>query len=269
MDCLFVSDLHGKEDRYKILREVIIANEPEAVFIGGDLLPMQFAENFIKSKFFPLVERFKKTKFFVIMGNDDPRKYEYLFQRTKAVEYVHDRTVGFGDLFVTGYSYVPPTPFHLKDWERYDVSRFLDVGDVSPERGVRTIDVESQDTKHSTIEDDLRKLVKNSPSKKTIYLFHAPPYGGKLDKTDREGVEVDRAPVDVHVGSIAIKRFIKREQPLLTLHGHIHESPRLTGSWCERDGSTYSFSAAHDGPGLSVVFFDPFNLKKATRELII
>lgn len=39
------------------------------------------------------------------------------------------------------------------------------------------------------------------------------------------------APMDVHVGSIALRRFIEARQPLLTLHGHVHESARLTGSW--------------------------------------
>jgi len=35
------------------------------------------------------------------------------------------------------------------------------------------------------------------------------------------------------VGSIAVRRFIEERQPLLTLHGHIHESARLTGDWRE------------------------------------
>ena len=62
--------------------------------------------------------------------------------------------------------------------------------------------------------------------------------------------------MDVHVGSIAIQRFIKTKQPLLTLHGHVHESAQITGWWNEKVERTYSFTAAHDGPELAVVRFD-------------
>ena len=79
---------------------------------------------------------------------------------------------------------------------------------------------------------------------------------------------IDHAPVDVHIGSIAIKRFIKKEQPLITLHGHAHESTRLTGFWKERFGKTISFNASHDGPELSVIRFNTDNLDNATRSLI-
>jgi Icc-related predicted phosphoesterase len=79
---------------------------------------------------------------------------------------------------------------------------------------------------------------------------------------------VDHVPLDVHVGSIAIKRFIEERQPLLSLHGHIHEAPRLTGAWRERVGRTHCFTAAHDGPELALVRFDLDDLESATRELL-
>jgi Icc-related predicted phosphoesterase len=79
---------------------------------------------------------------------------------------------------------------------------------------------------------------------------------------------VDHAPLDVHVGSIAVRRFIEERQPLLALHGHVHESSRLTGSWKDRIGRTVCLSAAHDGPELAVVRFDPTRPEAATRELV-
>jgi Icc-related predicted phosphoesterase len=74
--------------------------------------------------------------------------------------------------------------------------------------------------------------------------------------------------MDVHVGSIAIRRFIEERQPLLTLHGHVHESARLSGSWRDRIGATHCFSAAHDGPELAVVRFDPGKPERAIRPLL-
>ena len=41
-----------------------------------------------------------------------------------------------------------------------------------------------------------------------------------------------------HIGSAAIRRWIERHQPLLTLHGHIHESPHQSGSFYDLIGMT-------------------------------
>jgi Icc-related predicted phosphoesterase len=79
---------------------------------------------------------------------------------------------------------------------------------------------------------------------------------------------VEHVPLNVHVGSIAVRRFIEERQPLVTLHGHVHESARLTGSWRDRIGRTHLFSAAHDGPELALVRFDLEDPASATRELL-
>ncbi len=79
---------------------------------------------------------------------------------------------------------------------------------------------------------------------------------------------VDGAPMDVHIGSIAVGRFIETRQPLVTLHGHVHESARLTGAWMDQIGKTRLFSAAHDGPELALVRFDTDDPATATRELL-
>ena len=281
MNCIFASDLHGKIKRYESLFNILLNEIPDAVFLGGDLLPNQFAldsnmNEFIEDKIFSNIKRIineigKKIRFFIILGNDDPRMYESFFKeadRKGLIDYVHNKTVNFADMFVTGYSHVPPTPFQLKDWEKYDVSRYVDVGVIPPENGIRTIEVSEDKIRYATIAEDLKKLYKNAPMEKTIFLFHSPPYNSYLDRADLDGKIVDHAPIDVHIGSIAIQRFIKKEQPLLTLHGHVHESARITGYWKERFGKTYSFNASHDGTELALVRFKTDDLENATRELI-
>ena len=62
--------------------------------------------------------------------------------------------------------------------------------------------------------------------------------------------------------------FIETRQPLLTLHGHVHESARLTGAWNDRIGRTWLFGGAHDGPELALVRFDPEDLEGASRLLL-
>lgn len=252
------------------------------MFLGGDLLPQQLMqkqtmEDFIERNIVSNVRQMlkdskKKVRFFIILGNDDPRKYEKFFiqaDKKGIMTYVHNKTVSYKERYVSGYAYVPPTPFLLKDWERYDVSVYVDVGAVSPEKGTRTVNVPLDDIKYATIAEDIDNLSNNAPVEKTIFLFHSPPYNSLLDTVDLVGKMVDHVPLDIHIGSIAIQRFIKNKQPLLTLHGHAHESARLTGQWKEQFGRTFSFSAAHDGPELALVRFDTDNLKKATRELIV
>jgi len=278
--CIFVSDLHGKKSRFKTLFNIIEREHLDGVFLGGDLLPGGFGitvdtKQFIQNEFISKISKLKKegieTKFFVILGNDDPKIYEnqlLVADKDDLIKYINNRTSRFGKFFVNGYSYIPPSPFRLKDWERYDVSRYVDPGCISPEEGSRSVEVDIHSERFRTISEDLELLSEQSSPEKTIYLFHAPPHNTNLDRADLDGKKIDHVTLDVHIGSIAIKRFITKKKPFLTLHGHVHESPRLTGIWREKIGPTHLFSAAHDGSELAVVRFDTDNLDNATRVLI-
>jgi uncharacterized protein len=285
-ECFFVSDLHGNTARYDKLLAAIANEQPQAVFLGGDLLPSGTAMSFSTSATHPdFVEDFLVAEFarlrkqlgvqyprvFLIMGNDDVRIEEAMIVDAAARgvwEYVHNRRVVFGQYLVYGYAYVPPTPFLLKDWERYDVSRFVDPGCVSPEEGRRSVNVSEHEQKFTTIQKDLQLLTGDDDLSKTIFLFHSPPYQTHLDRAALDGKIVDHVELDPHIGSIAVRRFIESRRPLITLHGHVHESARLTGSWRQHLGSTHCFSAAHDGPDLALVRFCPENPAAATRELL-
>jgi Icc-related predicted phosphoesterase len=284
--CLFATDLHGSIDRYEKLFRVIEADVPAAVFLGGDLLPAAFMppstyesdhQDFVNDFLAARLEQVRRRlgerypEIFVILGNDDGRFEEAAFLDLTARgiwRYAHGNAYEFAGHRVYGYSYVPPTPFQLKDWERYDVSRYVDPGCVPPDQGVRTVPVEEREIRYATITEDLDQLVDDDDLERAVFLFHTPPYQTKLDRADLDGKMVDHAPLDVHVGSIAVQRFIQARQPLLTLHGHIHESTRLTGAWRDRIGRTHMFNGAHDGEELALIRFDLGDLARATRELI-
>ncbi len=280
--CFFVSDLHGSTDRYGKLFAAVEDERPGAVFLGGDLLPHHWGsrlagDDLIEDVLVPGFDSIHQNlgeaapEVFVILGNDDDRASEQLFiegDEAGLWSYAHQRWGTVDSFPVVGYAYVPPTPFLLKDWERYDVSRFTDAGCVSPERGQRTVPVDSDEIRFGTIAADLLQLTEGRDLENTVCLFHSPPYRTDLDRAALDGRTVDHAPLDVHVGSIAIRRFIEDRQPLLTLHGHIHESPRLTGTWRQNIGRTHAFTAAHDGPELALVRFDLEDLENATRELL-
>ncbi|MBN2213392.1 MAG: metallophosphoesterase [Bacteroidales bacterium] len=280
----FVSDLHGKTDRYEKLFQKILEERPDAVFLGGDLLPSgiksfthsddtDFVQSTLVNGFNNLKEKLKNDfpRIFIILGNDDGRSEEQALIEAESkgiLEYIHNRKVNFGEYTVYGYSYVPPTPFLLKDWERYDVSRYVDPGCVPPEDGYHTVGFDPGDILYNTIQKDIELLVEKDDLSRAIFLFHAPPYKTYLDRAALDDMIIDHVPLDVHVGSTAIKRFIEEKQPLLTLHGHIHESARLTGRWNDILNKTFLFSAAHDGRELALIRFNPDKLIDATRELI-
>jgi Icc-related predicted phosphoesterase len=280
--CFLVSDLHGRQDRYEKLFDAILIDRPDIVFMAGDLLPHRwttvagrafFSADRLGAEIQAVRDRLgdRAPRVLLILGNDDERAAERKFvagDRDGRWEYLHGRETRAAGFRVLGYSCVPPTPFLLKDWERYDVGRFVDPGCVSPEEGYRTVAVDAEELRSRTIADDLERLAGDGAFETTILLAHSPPYRTSLDRAGLDGQTVDHAPVDVHVGSIAIRRFIEDRQPLLTLHGHIHESTRLTGRWRDRIGRTHCFSAAHDGPELALVRFELEDLDGATRELI-
>jgi Icc-related predicted phosphoesterase len=285
MDCFFVSDLHGDINRYEKLFDSIETDKPDAVFIGGDILPNlsyyrptvdsghgDFINDF-------LVRRLRDTKkllgdsypnIFVILGNDDGRFEEAAVLDAAANgiwNYCHFRRMKTGPYQIYGYSYVPPTPFRLKDWERYDVSRFSDPGCIPIEDGDFSHPVSESEMLYGTIKNDLEILAGKDSMENAIFLFHTPPYRTNLDRAALDNKKIDHVPLDVHVGSIAVKRFIEERQPLLTLHGHVHESARITGFWKERIGRTHLFSAAHDGEELALVRFNTAEPQNAVREL--
>lgn len=279
--CFFVSDIHGKIERYEKLFTRIYEEKPSALFVGGDLLPHRlknvpgindFIEDYMIPSFIDLRQELGDDypRVFLILGNDDPRSEEEKMIAAAEEglwEYIHFTGTTFHDYRVFGYSYVPPTPFQLKDWEKYDVSRFVDPGCIHPTEGFRTVDPK-EDIEFGTIQDDLKLMTGQEDLSKAVFLFHTPPYKSYLDRAALDGVMVDHAPLDVHVGSIAVQRFIGERKPYLTLHGHIHESTRLTGKWRQEFNGTTSLNGSHDGSELCLVSFDLDDLSSVKRELI-
>ncbi len=285
MKCFFVSDLHGQEERYKKLFNIIHYEKPNLVFIGGDLMPSytikissqnaidEFLDDFFIKNLIMMKKKMEQAypQIFIILGNDDLKTEEEKLidaEKLGILKYINLKKVEFENVKIFGYSYVPPTPFLLKDWEKYDVSRYVDPGCVSPEEGFRSVSIDENEIKFSTIKNDLDNLTANEDLSNAVFLFHSPPYKTNLDRIANDGKFFEHVPLDLYAGSIAIKKMIETKQPLLTLHGHIHESTRLTGQWKDKIGNTFCFNSAHDGPELSLIEFDLCNLPNAKRILI-
>lgn len=90
--------------------------------------------------------------------------------------------------------------------------------------------------------EELCAKVKDKPT--SIFNFHAPPYGFALDLAPELSKDlVQAADRKIHVGSRAVAKMIDKYQPLLSLHGHIHESrgaQKLKKTLTINPGSEYS-----------------------------
>jgi Icc-related predicted phosphoesterase len=156
---------------------------------------------------------------FVMPGNDDPPGVEEAIERAARVEACDERIVDFGayTMLSLGYSNITPfdSPRELEEAEIYRRVEAL-AGQI----------------------DDLRRCVFN---------LHVPPFASELDSAPQldENLRVVATAGQANmipVGSTAVRELIERFQPLLALHGHVHESrgaTRIGRTLCINPGSDY------------------------------
>lgn len=98
------------------------------------------------------------------------------------------------------------------------------------------------------LEERLRSIVAGvKDPTRAIFNFHVPPHGTSLDvcpeiDEDFRVVTVMGNPVQIHAGSTAVRSVIEEFQPMVSLHGHIHESRaavQLGRTWAVNPGSEY------------------------------
>jgi Icc-related predicted phosphoesterase len=85
--------------------------------------------------------------------------------------------------------------------------------------------------------------------------MHTPPYDTVLDMLS------PFAGGGPHIGSKAVRAFIEKNKPYMTLHGHIHETVDFSRFFKQNIGTTLSATAGNDQnkPYLQLVTFDLYN----------
>jgi Icc-related predicted phosphoesterase len=140
---------------------------------------------------------------FISAGNDDAYSVDEILENSEAIE-VHDgRIIDLGEGFeIFGLSNSNMTP--------WDCPR-----DISEEELADKI-------------ENLASQIKNPD--RAIFDIHVPPYGTGIDEAPeltedmRMVMDSTGTPNMVPVGSTAVKEAILKYQPMLGLHGHIHEA---------------------------------------------
>jgi Icc-related predicted phosphoesterase len=163
---------------------------------------------------------------FLMLGNDDPASLRPLLEAAPWGTHAEGRTVMLDDhheMMSRGNSNITPWHSHREQTEEQlaDTLRGLATGLTDPHRAVVNV--------------------------------HVPPFGTQLD--DAPVLDADLRVVQVMgqvkfapVGSTAVRDFLLQTQPLLGLHGHIHESAgirRLGRTIAINPGSDYATGALH------------------------
>jgi len=161
----------------------------------------------------------------------------------------HRHYVRAGGLPFLGMSYAPPAPYWIKDYERRDLtadepSDFCGYYWSTEKKWIMPVLGREFFSHHSSLEQMLAEAPMTCEP--WIFVCHAPPDNGNLDLL----------PGGLHVGSRAVRKFIEARQPLLSLHGHIHESPAQTGHCTERIGRTLCINPGQERDRLYAVWWD-------------
>ena len=155
----------------------------------------------------------------LIPGNDDPDWIRQLFRTSSRVVDADEQVIEVGDFQLLSLGFSNPTPWHTQ-----------------------------RELSEEELEARLRPLIEEVGDPGQVVLnVHVPPFGSGLDaapeiRDDLTLVGGARAR-SVPVGSTAVLSAIENLQPMLGLHGHIHESRgvvRIGETVCVNPGSEYN-----------------------------
>lgn len=251
MKIITTSDLHQWIPKWKDLIRVCEEIRPDYVLIAGDLLPKESSfgsqMNFLPHmKSHALKIKDLGCEMILTLGNDDNQNAQQFMELEDANgtwHYVHNKVKSIKGYDFVGMSFVRDHPFGYKYWCRneyqgqtfIDSVQFCDALKLDEKHKITPIDnYKDFLDKYPSISEYLEELAaKVADVKKSLWLIHDPPFQSGLDQTAR----------GQNVGSKAVLNFIENVQPLITVHGHIHESPVYTNRWYKQIGETYAFQA--------------------------
>ncbi len=179
---------------------------------------------------------------FVNGGNDDTFDIDPVIEASPCVTFTEGKVVELDGFYMASMGYTNPTPW---------------------------------DTFREGSEEDLAIRIKNVTDQipdmdRAIFNFHAPPYNSGLDEApalDENMRPMHGGAVMKPVGSTAVRDAIANLQPMLGVHGHIHESKGVTKigkTLAINPGSVYT-----DGVLQGAVIDLNEKKKKVTRYILV
>ena len=258
---LFTSDLHANAALYAELVECVHALRPRIILLGGDLFGGDPREQtrFARGPFEETLAELNAagvTGVGILPGNDDwsaPLRALHDSDYREILHFVAERPWNLENgANIVGYGFTPLTPFSVKDFEKLDhyrpdkiqaleanASGVATSGDDAVAAVSRPLDGTE------SIEKDLAALDAHVTGGRTVFLSHCPPRNTQLDLAYGR-----------HAGSQALRDFLVRTQPAISLHGHVSQVEQRHGVFAEWLHDTLVVNPGQ-GTSLHAVHFDP------------
>ena len=244
MRFVYASDIHGDMNKYNKLLKICKKNNIKYLVLGGDLLsknaqnrePIQ--REFINTKLNNYYKKLQDNNITLIgiLGNDDleiiEEDYYKMISKYPNIIDVDNKLVSIEDISFIGLNKVLDAPFKRKDHvviEENQEMPYQKSDKIYVDKCKRIITVDEwkkERLKRPKMIECLNNLPKTNNKK--IYILHDPPANVGLDWC-RDG---DKA------GSIDIYNFLYKSNAYMSLHGHIHESYGLSGTWYSKINNT-------------------------------
>lgn len=156
----------------------------------------------------------KNVEFYISPGNDDEFHVDDVLATSTYAQFCEDKVTNLGGYEMATLAWTNPTPWHTAR-ECSDEELFQHV------------------EKLLTAVTDMTKC---------IFNFHCPPFDSGLDSAPEMSKDLKAGTDLTPVGSKSIRKAIEDRQPMLGLHGHIHESRgalAIGRTLCINPGSEY------------------------------
>jgi uncharacterized protein len=266
----YSTDMHGDQEKYSLSLKIAKELGCSVIINGGDLYPKSadllkdgdiFNQDIFVNGFLDkYLEKVQKSgiNYILCPGNDDLLRFDSLLNGVcEKYTNVHnaDRNIITLDSYeFIGLSAVSDYPFQLKDRARKDIKNFVfekqygkGLLSTGKYRSWSVIeDWVAYSSTLPTMEQELNSLPKPSNMRRSVYIIHDPPEGTGLADVSHQR----------SVGSKAVLNFILENQPLLSLHGHVHESPGISGKWRADLGDTVAIQPGQENKILPCVIIE-------------
>ncbi|MGC8661609.1 MAG: metallophosphoesterase family protein [Nitrososphaeria archaeon] len=177
-------------------------------------------------KWIRLVEtQLKGVNVIINAGNDDPMELDSILDSSDAIIHPEGKVIDVNGYEMISTGYANMTPWHAP-----------------------------RDITEEALREKIEAMATNLKApEKSIFNIHPPPFNSGLDlapKIDQwfRPVTTSGIPVMEAVGSMAVREMLEKYQPMLGLHGHVHESraaKMLNSTLIINPGSDYQYGILH------------------------
>jgi Icc-related predicted phosphoesterase len=295
MRICFVADLHANLSYAKQLLVLLEQERPDVLLLGGDTAPTRLQSDAVEYQRRWMYNQFtsflaaipSSVRVFWASGNHDlagaMSAIDHLEQQNLLV-CCDGRWVPLDDKWqVMSFPFGPlNSGWKFLDWERRDsgqpfprtsitigvrillrlwelrMLRKKPRGYITTHGHVEECNTHDWVSRHAVLETLFADIPVSSNAQYSIMICHYPPFGTRLDQSAFHS----------SLGSRALHKHLRHSGYALAAHGHVHESPYLSGYWMQEIGTTPCVNPGQWGKQLHAVLFDTIDILGTLRHTL-